>query len=279
MFRSSYKIATVWGIPIKVHISLVVLLLIFCVEALVRAQPGYALLDVTTAFVFGVCLYTCIAFHELGHSYFALRKGCRVKQITLMLIGGAAQMERMPQRPRDELIMAIAGPAVSLLLGAVTVPLGLWLIPRTSGLWRHVSRHVFFLGAINLAWVIFNLLPAFPMDGGRILRALLTPRLGRLRATFIAARLGQLLAIVGGIFALRWSQWILVAIAVFIYALAGNELKMVELQETLKRRGFTIWPPFTPREKPRPVDDDEVQIGPPPYRAGPDSRSEIRPND
>ena len=281
MFRSSYKIATVWGIPIKIHISLIILLAIFCIEA---AWPGpdrgNPLVNVLIAFAVGVAAFGSIALHELGHSFVAIRKGCRVRQITLMCIGGAAQMENMPTRPRDEFLMAIAGPAVSLILGAIGLPSGYYLALNAGGqAAKALGVGLFSLGWLNLVWAGFNLLPAFPMDGGRVLRALLTPRFGRLKATTVAARLGQAIAIVGGIWAFSPPRhWILVAIAFFIYAMAGNELKMVQIQETMKARGFDIWPPF-PGSTPRQVHpDDEVLISPPPYRHGPDSHSEIRPD-
>ena len=182
--------------------------------------------------------FESVALHELGHSYVALRKGCRVRQITLMCIGGAAQMEQIPRRPRDEFLMAIAGPAVSLLIGAIALPGGLYLIVTTTGVWRYLSSFLFAVGVMNLGWVVFNLLPAFPMDGGRILRAMLTPKLGRLRATSVAARLGKLIAIAFGILGFAYyGYFMLVVIAFFVYAAADNELKLVQLQETARQRG------------------------------------------
>ncbi|MFC1463184.1 site-2 protease family protein, partial [Verrucomicrobiota bacterium] len=278
MIRSSYKIATVWGIPIKVHISLIILLIVFCLEA---ARPAHgrahALLNVLTALTLGVAGFASIALHELGHSFVAIRKGCRVRQITLMCIGGAAQMEEIPTRPRDELLMAIAGPAVSLVLGAIGLGSGYYLVMHAdSVVAESVGKGLFYLGCINMVWSGFNLLPAFPMDGGRVLRALLTPRFGRLRATSIAAKLGQLLAVAGGVYAFYPpTRWVWVAMALFIYALAGNELQMERLQEEVRRRGFSIWAPFPDDNARRPDSDAEVRISPPPYRRGPDSHTEI----
>ena len=260
MFRTSYRIATVWGIPIKVHISLILLVLLFARD--------FGLFNGT---LLGIGLAVSIVLHELGHSFVALRKGCRVREITLMFMGGAAQMERIPTKPRDEFIMAMAGPLVSLFLGIV----GLWgggLLPLPWLIyeWNIVQ----FLGAINLVLVCFNLLPAFPMDGGRVFRAMLTPKFGRLRATFIAARLGKIMAVLFGIVGLANMNLILIFIAFFIFAIAGNEYRMVQMQEAAKQRS-----PFENLRSHADGDNDKVTISPPPYEKGPASEAEIRSTD
>ena len=274
MFGSSYKIATVWGIPIRVHISLVLLL------AFVALRVGEAggLPAVAQVMIIELGIITSIALHELGHSFVAIRKGSRVREITLMFIGGAAQIERIPERPRDELVMAVAGPAVSIALGT-----GLWfgggLLPLPRYLWplfglNVVGNIVQIVGVINLALAAFNLLPSFPMDGGRVLRAVLAARMGRLRATYIAARLGRVMAILFGAYGLLATptRWILLMIAVFIYAAAGREYTMVRMREAARRAGGGFHPgwPFAPPGNDNPFDDrgageDDVVIGPPPY--------------
>lgn len=264
MFRSSYKIATIWGIPIKVHISL--LLIVFF---LVR----------DFGWIYGILLElglaTSIVLHELGHSIVAIKKGCRVRQITLVCIGGAAQMERIPTRPLDEFLMAIAGPAVSLVLGIICVYGGVYLPLPPVLLSLNIVQ---VLGAINIMLMAFNLLPSFPMDGGRVFRAVLTPKLGRLRATFVAARLGKIMAVLFGIHGFFSGSWILVFIAFFIYIAAGNEYRMVQMQEAAKQQGFGFWPPFESQ-----WDDagsnDKVTISPPPYADGPDSETDIHSSD
>lgn len=255
MFTGSYKIATVMGIPIKVHISLLLMVLFL------SADFGffYGLL-----LTFGLVI--SISLHELGHSAVALRKGCRVREITLMCIGGAAHMERIPTRPRDEFLMALAGPAVSLVLGIAGVYGGAHLgLPPIRSFGLNIVQVV---GVINLALVIFNLLPSFPMDGGRVFRALLTPKLGRLKATHVAARLGQIMAIVFGFYAFfsEPRRWFLIAIAFFIYIAAGNEYRMVEMEETARGR-YRPWEPPEPEDDFEvPPDDDSVIISPPPYK-------------
>lgn len=274
MFGSSYTVAKVFGIPIRVHISLLILLPFLAND--------YGL---GTGILVGVGLFTSIALHELGHSVVALAKGCRVREILLMPIGGAAQLDRMPTRPMDEFLMAIAGPAVSLALAAA----GIWggqYVTVAPLVYAHPPINVVeFLGWVNFGLAFFNLLPSFPMDGGRVLRAALSPRMGRLRATYVAARLGKLMAVLFGLYGLfrEDRNWSLVAIAFFIYIAAGNEYRAVRAQEAAHRGGGgPVWPPFF--AQPPPLDsvastadeDNTVIISPPPYDEGPDRKAEIR---
>ena len=261
MFKSSYKIATVAGIPIKIHISLLVMVLVLAGR-----------FGLVTGIILELGLVISIVLHELGHSLVAIRKNCRVREITLMCIGGAAQMEKIPTRPLDEFLMAIAGPAVSLALGFGCVYLGAWTawLPVVKGIPLNIIQ---LLGYINIGLVIFNLIPAFPMDGGRVLRAAMTPKLGRLRATFIAARLGKILAVLFGIRGFFMHDWILVLIAFFVYIAAGNEYRAVQVHEAIKRGQFN-WAGFEHvygAEEP----EDQVIIGPPPYAQGRDSKADL----
>ncbi len=262
MFKASYKIATVWGIPIKVHISLVLLLLYLAFQW----GPIHGLL-------IAIGLLVSIALHELGHSLVAMRKGCRVREITLMFLGGAAQMERIPTKPLDEFLMAIAGPAVSLGLGLMGLfvgphlPLPLILEPPYS------FNIIMFLGAVNLSLTVFNLMPAFPMDGGRVVRAMLTPKLGRLRATLFAARLGKVIAVLMALFGLKLQHPWLIFIAIFVFFSAGREYRMVQMQEAAKHPGHKSWPPFFAQEPEEPV--DKVIIGPPPYGGKKKSEADV----
>ncbi len=256
MFRSGYRIATVWGIPIKIHISWLIILLLI---------PGTLLFRVSIA----LGLFVSVALHELGHSFVAIRKGCRVREITLMFLGGAAQMQSIPRKPLDETLMALAGPAVSVLMGALGY-FGGQLLARV-GL-SYLGMIVYILGIINWGLAGFNLLPSFPMDGGRVFRALLTPRAGRLRATFIAARLGKILAVLFVLYGFLHEprSWILVAIGFFIYSAAGREYRVVQMEEAARRgdQAGPFWNLFQqPPEPPPRFDDgdDDVLISPPPY--------------
>jgi Zn-dependent protease len=272
MLSSSYTVARAFGIPIKVHISL---LLTWLFLAKIYG-PLLGTLVMTG-------LFTSIVLHELGHSLVAMAQGCRVREIMLMPIGGAAQLDRIPTRPMQEFLMAIAGPAVSLALGLAGIFFGPLVAAPEVPDW-HINIFVF-LGRVNMGLVVFNLLPSFPMDGGRVLRALLTPRMGRVRATYIAARLGKLMATLFGIYGVLPPMSLsLIAIAFFIYIAAGNEYRSVLMQEAAKRGGFASWPPFftPPRPPPRAGGGDDITdaviVSPPPYEDGPPRRAEIRSN-
>jgi Zn-dependent protease len=258
----SLTIARVWGIPIRLHVTLIL------------ALPFLAL--AYSPFM-AIGLFVSIVLHELGHSLVALRKGCRVREILLLPIGGAAQMERMPARPRDELLLAIAGPLVSaalfaaLFFGGRYVPLAN-LIPG-SGLYLNRLQ---VLGLVNAGLTLFNLLPSFPMDGGRILRALLAPRLGRLRATRIAARVGQVIAVLFVLYALHdvRHHFMLVIVGLFVFWTAGAEYRLVQLQEELKRH-FERFAAGQPGYPP-PATGDRAWVSPPPYRPGPAQETPLR---
>jgi Zn-dependent protease len=287
MLGASYKIMTVWGIPIKIHISLIVLLVILAFAA-ERAGGTMAILEVLRL---PVMVFICIALHELGHSFVAIRKGCRVREITLLFIGGAAQMEDIPRRPLDEIQMAIAGPLVSVFLfaalwfGGSFLPLERFRF--TFPLWQQIhiiGNYVQFIGVVNLSLALFNLLPSFPMDGGRVFRAALATRLGRLRATYVAVMTGRAMAVAFGVSAIFFSaNWFLLVIAFFIFTAAGNEYRMVKMQEEAKQRGgFNLWPPIYDEPPPLPRDDrsgNQVIISPPPYEKGPTRKTAIHSTD
>lgn len=281
MFKTSYKIASVAGIPIRVHITLVLTL------PLLALYIGWL-----PALIFAVALLTSIVLHELGHSLVALRRGGRVEEILLLPIGGAARMSRMSPRPMDELLMAAAGPAVSFLLFALLF-FGGALVPRRLGLWcvnvgtlrvgffpiSGVLNVLQLIGVMNLALGLFNLLPAFPMDGGRMLRALLSRRLGRLKATKIAMIVGRFLAaILIGVGVYDWlveeTFSMLIFIGLFVYWSAGIEYRTVRMQELW--RAHVPWPFVDIENDPSPRDAEAI-ISPPPYRDGPNESAPIRP--
>jgi stage IV sporulation protein FB len=185
-------------------------------------------------------------------------------------------MERIPTRPRDEFLMAIAGPAVSLLIGSLCLWGGAYL-PMSP--FMYDLNYVEWLGVANLTLFFFNLIPAFPMDGGRILRSALTPKFGRLRATLIAVRLGKAFAVLFALLGLYEHAWMLVLIAFFIFMSAGNEYRYVQMQEAARRQGFGAWSPFDTPTILNGDDDDQVTIGPPPYGKGPGTKTEIHPAD
>lgn len=179
---------------------------------------------------FMLSLFLCVVLHELGHSLTARRYGINTKAITLLPIGGVASLERMPEKPKQELLIAVAGPAVNVVIALV-----LWLvlppmreIPSEEFFLRISSQNFFYLlMMVNVMLVIFNAIPAFPMDGGRVLRALLAFKLGRVRATQIAANLGQFMAILFVFIGFMYNPF-LILIGAFVYFGAYSENIMVQ---------------------------------------------------
>ncbi|QHI68804.1 site-2 protease family protein [Tichowtungia aerotolerans] len=231
MIKRSYNLTRVMGIPIRMHLTLVIVLLFV---AFTRGLPGIML---------AAGVFASIALHELGHSWVAIRKGCRVHEIMLLPIGGVAKMGHIPTRPMDEFLMAAAGPLTSFILSLIC---GLLMM---TGIF---SYFFFNLAAINLMLCLFNLLPSFPMDGGRIFRAFMTPRMGRLRATALAAKIGRFMAIAFGIFGLFYGQFMLILIAIFIYNAAGAEYRAIYAQH-MQQEWFTVEP------------QADIHVSPPPY--------------
>lgn len=219
--QTSFTIATFRGVPIKIDLSLVILAIWLGIEA------RDFLLGIITALL----LVTSVALHELGHTAVALNYGCRVRDITLMLIGGRATMLDIPRAPLKEFWMAIAGPAVSAALWIGGSFLAR-ILDRSGTVSGGIAGSIcYWLAWMNRGLFFFNLIPAFPMDGGRVLRAILATRLGRLRATYIASRIGRLLAIVMGIWGLFGGGFMLLIIAYFIFNAADAEYRMVAFEE------------------------------------------------
>jgi Zn-dependent protease len=221
--RWSWLLGRVRGIDIRVHATFLLLLVWFGVAAWNREHGQ--LLAVVRELVFIVALFGCVALHELGHALVARRYGIKTRDITLLPIGGVARLERMPTDGRQELWIALAGPAVNVaiaaaLLGAMVLVSGALVFTEADVLPR--------LAVANLALAVFNLLPAFPMDGGRVLRAILAVRRGRLQATRRAAAIGRGFAVVFALLGL-WLNPVLLLIAVFIWFAASGELMDVEL--------------------------------------------------
>ena len=238
----SFRIAKVKGIEIRVHLLFPLVLLWAALDWGVWRGLGPAGAVYGVAFV--VLLFACVTLHELGHSLVARTFGLAVRDITLLPIGGLARLDGELERPRQEFWMALAGPAVNLVLVALLVPVVIplvgWralggldsLLARFAG--PGIDRLLVDLLVANFGLALFNLLPAFPMDGGRVLRAVLASRMGELDGTRIATRVGQGLAVVLGLVGLFGGAWNLTLIAVFILASAGQEWQAVQLKLTLR---------------------------------------------
>jgi Zn-dependent protease len=223
--RWSYRIGSIAGTDIKVHVTF---LLLVGWWALIGYQEAGTSGAVSGALSL-LALFACILLHEFGHILMARRFGVRTPDVILLPIGGVARLERIPDEPKQELLIALAGPAVTLtiivvlyaILRATAGPVNLLqLTPETPFL--------AFLVAVNIYLLLFNLIPAFPMDGGRVLRALLASRLGLLRGTRIAATLGQTFAILGGLYGITKPEPLLILVAFFIFLGANAEAAAVE---------------------------------------------------
>lgn len=197
------------------------------------AGPGAATKNV--AFI--LALFACVVAHEFGHALMARRFGIRTPDITLLPIGGLARLERMPEKPAQEIAVAVAGPLVNVVIWAV-----LSLILGAGGAAFSLETledpgQGFFarLAAVNLLLVLFNMIPAFPMDGGRVLRAALAIPFGRERATNLAARAGQVIAILFGFWGLTGGNPLLVLIAVFIFMAAAAESTHTSMHSAARR--------------------------------------------
>lgn len=223
MFSKAWTLMRIRGIPIRLHISLLLVLpfLAYTVATnqlpmILRAarvpQDALTLPVGLLGTLVAVALFVGIALHELGHALVAIRQGGQVKAITLMVLGGVAQIDHEGATPRQQAWMAFAGPLVSLILTAVSMGLS-----NIDGLWLDLRAGLFIFGGMNLALAVFNLVPAYPLDGGRILRAVLASRLPALRATRIAASVGRVLALTGMGFALMHGDPMLLIVSVFVF--------------------------------------------------------------
>ncbi|MBL8606324.1 MAG: site-2 protease family protein [Myxococcales bacterium] len=231
--RWSWSIGRIAGIEIKVHGTFLALLAWILVSHLVA---GEKLAAATQGVLSMIALFGIVILHELGHALTARRFGIRTRDITLLPIGGVARLEKMPDNPRQELLVAIAGPLVNVALAIVAFAgmraVGAPWSPQAVGVVGGSLLAKLFWA--NVALAVFNLLPAFPLDGGRVLRALLALRMGRVRATDIAARIGQLMALLFGLAGLFGSP-MLVFVALFVWIGAAEEDALVHMNAALER--------------------------------------------
>ncbi|MBK8654431.1 MAG: site-2 protease family protein [Haliscomenobacter sp.] len=266
--KGSWRIATFLGIPLRLHWSFG---LVFLYVLYLGRGEAWDWLAMAWAMGFVLALFTCVTLHEYGHAIMARRFGVPTRDIVLSPIGGIARLDRLPSKPMQELLIALAGPLVNVGIAAL---LGLsffsysaetrellfrglilrehnYLLPQLS-FWSYFLISLFF---VNVLLALFNLLPAFPMDGGRVFRALLSFWLGRLKATFAAARLGQVFAlgfVANGLVQLYNSQgsegYVQVFIGLFVFVTARNEYRYVVLEDTLKKAqtGELMRTEFTP---------------------------------
>ncbi len=229
--RGSWKLGRVAGIDVYMHATFLLLIGWVALSYWLTARTLSAVLG---GVGFILALFACVVLHEFGHALTARRYGIRTRDVTLLPIGGVARLERMPDVPIRELWVALAGPAVNVVIAGILF-LALWSVGALDSLSGLDPAQGSFWGrllTINLTLAAFNMIPAFPMDGGRVLRALLATRLEYTRATQWAASLGQAIAFFFGLIGLFTNPF-LVFIALFVWIGAGQEASMVQMKAAL----------------------------------------------
>jgi len=254
MLRWSLRVGSLFGIPIYLHWSFLLLIALFMAAPLVAGTPNAMATGLGTA-AFILSIFGCVLLHEFGHALAARRYGIPTRDITLLPIGGVARLERMPDDPRQELVVALAGPAVNVVIAAIVIPLVLLTdgsaafsigadesaanasegaAAGTRGVVAlYQTNFLAALGAVNVFLVVFNMIPALPMDGGRVLRAVLAMNMDRGRATAVAATLGQIIAVIFGIGGLMIGNLLLIIIAFFVFIAAGAEAQHEQVRSAL----------------------------------------------
>jgi len=223
----SLNLGTIAGTAIRIHVTF----LLFLVWIFVASYMSGGAQAAWSGTAFMVLLFACVLAHEFGHILTARGFGIATPDVTLLPIGGVARLEQIPEKPREEFLIAIAGPLVNVVIAFVLVAFAgarldaSHLAAVESAKISMVDR----LAAVNLFLAVFNMIPAFPMDGGRVLRALLSIRLGFARATDVAATIGQWVAFGLGFLGLFYNP-MLIFIAIFVYLAAASEARLVSLR-------------------------------------------------
>lgn len=228
----SFSLGALFGSELRVHATFFLLLAWIAVTAFLAAGVSAAISNI----VFILSLFGCVVLHEFGHAIAAKRYGISTPDITLLPIGGMARLEKMPEKPSEEIVVALAGPAVNLVIWAMlTLAIGVStdmailqdVGEQGQGFWTR-------LATVNLFLAVFNLIPAFPMDGGRVLRALLSFSMKRAKATAYAAHAGQAIAFLFGFWGLTGGNPFLLLIAVFIFLAASAESADVTARDEMQ---------------------------------------------
>jgi len=227
-------------IPVYVHWTFA---FTFLFALFLTYKEGFALINLFWYSTYIISIFLCVILHEFGHALAAKRYGVSTKDIIISPIGGVARLKGMPKKPIQELVIAIAGPLVNVAI-AILLFLLFSLVFSGASFFSIIEENASPIGIenflcmmviINIGLFVFNLFPAFPMDGGRILRALLAMKFGKLKATRIASFIGQSLAIIMVVYAIWIAHPTLIFIGGFVYLMAGMENKQTEIQDKLQR--------------------------------------------
>ncbi len=227
----SWKIGEIAGIGVFIHATFLILLAWI---GLSYWRSGQSIVAVIEGVGFILALFGCVVLHELGHALAARRYGIATRDITLLPIGGVARLERMPEDPKQEIVVAIAGPLVNVVIAAAIFA-GLFIsgnVINSEQVTIAGGSFLVSLMLVNVILVLFNLIPAFPMDGGRVLRAVLATRMDYATATQQAAHVGQLIALVFGLLGLFTNPF-LVFIALFVWIGAAAEANMAQIKSAI----------------------------------------------
>jgi Zn-dependent protease/CBS domain-containing protein len=244
--KTSFQIGKIIGIPIKVHFSFIIILALF---AWAFAAESFTIFGFVIGFgslplsfgiqfslgvIVAVLLFLCVLLHELGHSYITKRFGYNINNITLFIFGGVSQSEEIPRNPKQEMSIAVVGPAISVLIGISFYLVYIFVNQFSSSLSIQIVSISFgTLAFYNLLLAGFNLIPAFPIDGGRILRAGLAMRMDYVKATKLASGFGKIFAIFMAVFGIFYNLW-LTFIAIFIYLGASQEQQALGISVALE---------------------------------------------
>lgn len=240
--RANLYLGSISGIKIKVHWTFFFLI---AWVILTELQRGGNLESILFNVAFVLTVFLCVVLHELGHSLTAKYFGVSTKSITLLPIGGVSSLNKIPESPKEEILVTIAGPLVNVIIAVILY----FVIPVKELMKQNLgeslgtfsgftlSNFLFYLFIVNIALVIFNMIPAFPMDGGRILRAFIASKTDRVKATQIAAKVGQIFAVLFLLLGLLYNP-LLVIIALFIFIGAYSENQLVQQLALIK--GHTV---------------------------------------
>lgn len=228
----SFSLGRVLGSELRVHVTF--FLLLGWVAFAAYSQGGVpAAID---NLIFVLALFACVVAHEFGHALMARRYGIKTPDITLLPIGGLARLERMPEKPMEEVWVALAGPTVNIVIWIVLMAMGAGMTLESLARIDSTSAGLLNrLAYVNLLLAVFNMIPAFPMDGGRVFRALLCLKMDRVKATRIAALAGQVVAVAFGFLGLSTGNPLLVLIAVFVFVAANAESHDVAMRSVARR--------------------------------------------
>lgn len=242
--KGTFRIVNISGIPLRIHWTFL-LIIAWVIFAGVNGKGQLEFAHLSNLSLSVLTLFVCVILHELGHALVARRYGIKTQNIVLLPIGGVAMLERLPEDPIQELKVALAGPAVNFLIALIFAPFLLLIKPEIlQDMWLFLFQisegayppyrvsffnwFIFFLVSLNIVVGVFNLIPAMPMDGGRVLRALLAIKLPRHKATKIAAILGASISGLIAIYGVFQFNWILVLIGLYVFTSAFGEFKTLK---------------------------------------------------